>query len=122
MSEQDLEGTYVVEKLFLDEILKDNTIKISILESLIQYSLGEKNISGYDIYLLCENYVVNYKITTLIENIFRYSGRVEPQESAKKEELIVSAQDMFMLQTLALAKQYALTDFQNTTHLSISLH
>ena len=122
MSEQDLEGTYVVEKLFLDEILKDNTIKLSILESLIQYSLGEKNISGYDIYLLCENYVVNYKITTLIENIFRYSGRVEPQESAKKEELIVSAQDMFMLQTLALAKQYALTDLQNTTHLSISLH
>ena len=122
MSKQDLEGTYVIEKLFLDEMLKDNTIKLNILESLIQYSLGEKNISGYGIYLLCENYVVNYKITTLIENIFHGSGRVEPQEGSKKEELIVPSQDMFMLQTLALAKQYALTDLQDMTHLSISLH
>lgn len=122
MSKDNLKGSYTIEKFFLDEMLADNVKKIDILRSLLQYCLGEKNVSDYDVHLLCENFVVNYKILTLIKTIYQRSPRAEKPRNPDKEELIVSSSDMFMLQTLALAKHYALRDLRDTTNLSISIH
>jgi len=122
LSEDNLKGSYTIEKFFLDEMLTDNAKKINILRSLLQYCLGDENRSDYDIHLLCENFVVNYKILTLIKTIYQRSPRVEEPKDPNKEELVVSSDDMFMLQTLALAKHYALRDLRDTTCLSISVH
>ena len=122
MSKDNLKGSYTIEKFFLDEMLAENVKKIDTLRSLLQYCLGEEKISDYDVHLLCENFVVNYKILTLIKTIFQRSPRVEKPQNPDKEELIVSSDDMFMLQTLALAKHYALRDLRDTTNLSISIH
>ena len=117
MSQENVKDTYVIGKEFLEQMVEESVTRSDILESLIQYGLGENTVSGHSVYLLCENYVINYKIVSLIREIFKYSPLVE-----EKEEFVVRSQDMFMLQTLALARQQTTMDLQNMTYLSLTLH
>ena len=121
MSQQDYKDTYVIGKTFLEEMVSEAAKRSEILESLIQYGLGEDSISTHRVYLLAENYVINYKMISLVREIFKYSPLTEHEET-KKEEFIVRSQDMFMLQTLALARQQVTTDLENMTYLSLKLH
>jgi hypothetical protein len=123
LSEENLKGTYVVEKHFFDETIKDSDQRLAVLESLIPYCFGEEGVSQYAMHLLCENHSVNYKLRSMINNIMDRSARVDKEnQEGEKEELIISQQDMLILQTLSLARHHAALDLQERTFLSMSLH